>query len=92
MQDDRISFSGLTVLITIEAGIDKKPVEKLSDRKMKAVSDMKSAKVEAHWLKKMEESSLKDYKSKDISSNRFVPQYSCLCAIFSSQGLHSQAS
>ena len=73
MQDDRISFSGLTVLITIEAGIDKKPVEKLSDRKMKAVSDMKSAKDEAHWLRKMEAAALVDYKAKDITSNRFVP-------------------
>ena len=69
-----LTFLDVTVLITIEAGIDKKAVEeKLSDMKRKAVSDMKSAKDEAHWLMKMEEAALKDYKSKDISSNRFVP-------------------
>ena len=74
MKDDRMGFAGLTVLITIESGINKKAVEKkLSDMKRKAVSDMKSAKDEAHWLRKMEEAALKDYKSKDISSNRFVP-------------------
>ena len=49
----------------------KKAVEeKLSDMKRKAVSDMKSAKDEAHWLRKMEEAALRDYKSKDISSSR----------------------
>jgi hypothetical protein len=52
----------------------KKAVEeKLSDMKRKAVSDMKSAKDEAHWLRKMEAAALVDYKAKDITSNRFVP-------------------
>ena len=69
-----LTFLDVTVLITIEAGIDKKAVEeKLFDMKRNAVSDMKSDKDEAHWLMKMEEAALKDYKSKDISSNRFVP-------------------
>ena len=46
--------------------------EKLSDMKRKAVSDMKSAKDEAHWLRKMEVAALQDYKAKDITSNRFL--------------------
>lgn len=64
--DNKVSWAGH------EQGVrHKKAVEeKLSDMKRKAVSDMKSAKDEAHWLRKMEEAALKDYKSKDISSNR----------------------
>jgi len=64
--DNKVSWAGH------EQGVrHKKAVEeKLSEMKRKAVSDMKSAKDEAHWLRKMEEAALRDYKSKDISSNR----------------------
>jgi len=64
--DNKVSWAGH------EQGVrHKKAVEeKLSEMKRKAVSDLKSAKDEAHWLRKMEEAALRDYKSKDISSNR----------------------
>ena len=65
--DNKVSWAGHE-----QGARHKKAVEeKLSDMKRKAVSDMKSAKDEAHWLRKMEEAALKDYKSKDISNNRF---------------------
>jgi len=64
--DNKVSWAGHE-----QGARHKKAVEeKLSDMKRKAVSDMKSAKDEAHWLRKMEEAALKDYKSKDISNNR----------------------
>jgi len=64
--DNKVSWAGH------EQGVrHKKAVEeKLSDMKRKAVSDMKSAKDEAHWLRKMEAAALVDYKAKDITSNR----------------------
>eukprot|EP00092_Neocalanus_flemingeri_P016091 GFUD01017415.1.p1 GENE.GFUD01017415.1~~GFUD01017415.1.p1 ORF type:complete len:352 (+),score=105.88 GFUD01017415.1:52-1107(+) len=64
--DNKVSWAGH------EQGVrHKKAVEeKLSEMKRKAVSDMKSAKDEAHWLKQMEVAALRDYKSKDIVSNR----------------------
>eukprot|EP00088_Acartia_fossae_P006860 TRINITY_DN1316_c0_g1_i1.p1 TRINITY_DN1316_c0_g1~~TRINITY_DN1316_c0_g1_i1.p1 ORF type:complete len:328 (-),score=83.42 TRINITY_DN1316_c0_g1_i1:157-1140(-) len=44
--------------------------EKLSEIRKKQVTDAKQTKDEAHWLKKMEEAALKDYKKKDIKDNR----------------------
>ncbi|XP_023346452.1 WW domain-binding protein 4 [Eurytemora carolleeae] len=44
--------------------------EKLSEIRRKQIQDVKVAKDESHWLKKMEEAALRDYKKKDIASNR----------------------
>jgi len=44
--------------------------DKLSDMRKKQQADAKNTKDEQHWLKKMEEAALKDYKKKDIGSNR----------------------
>jgi len=44
--------------------------EKLSEIRRKQVHDAKVAKDESHWLKKMEEAALRDYKKKDIKENR----------------------
>jgi len=64
--DNKVSWAGHEQGVRHKKAVD----EKLSEMKRKAVSDQKSAKDEAHWLRKMEEAALKDYKSKDISSNR----------------------
>jgi len=64
--DNKVSWAGHE-----QGSRHKKAVEeKLSDMKRKAMADQKTAKDEAHWLRKMEEAALRDYKSKDISSNR----------------------
>lgn len=44
--------------------------EKLSEMRKKQQTDAKNTKDEAHFLKKMEEAALKDYKKKDIGNNR----------------------
>jgi len=44
--------------------------QKLSEMRQKQKNDAKNTKDEAHWLKKMEEAALKDYKNKDIGNNR----------------------
>jgi len=44
--------------------------EKLSEIRRKQIQDTKNAKDESHWLKKMEEAALRDYKKKDIKENR----------------------
>ena len=66
--DNKVSWAGHEQGVRHKKAVD----EKLSEMKRKAVSDQKSAKDEAHWLRKMEEAALKDYKSKDISSNRYI--------------------
>jgi len=49
----------------------KKSVEdKLSELRKKQITDAKQTKDESHWLKKMEEAALKDYKKKDIQNSR----------------------
>jgi len=55
-----------------ENGVKHKQMveDKLSEIRRKQVTDAKSAKDESHWLKKMEEAALRDYKKKDIAENR----------------------
>lgn len=64
--DNAVSWAGH------EQGVrHKKAVEdKLNEMKRKQIQTDKSAKDEAHWLRKMEEAALKDYKSKDITNSR----------------------
>jgi len=44
--------------------------DKLGEIRRKQVADNKAAKDELHWLKKMEDAALRDYKKKDIKENR----------------------
>lgn len=55
-----------------EGGVRHKEAveEKLSEIRRKQAAEVKTAKDETHFLKKMEEAALRDYKKKDIKENR----------------------